>query len=199
VGPLVAAIAVALLTSLWAEPGFDPWYGARVVAAAIVLFAVRAELPRPRLSLAAFPALVGAAVGAAWIAWPHAGGSAPLALAHLEPPARAAWIAVRVAGSCLVLPVIEELAFRGFLLRWLVASEFEAVPPRAWTWPAVIVSSLAFGAVHDNLVLGACAGGAFAAARLSRGRLSDAVLAHALANVAIAVAVVAFGRWDLWI
>jgi CAAX prenyl protease-like protein len=97
-----------------------------------------------------------------------------------------------------VLPVVEELAFRGFLLPWLVAPDFEAVSPRAWTWPAVIVSSLAFGAVHGNLVLGTAAGGAFAAARLARGRLSDAVLAHALANAAVAAAVVAFGRWDLW-
>lgn len=197
-GPLVAAIAAALATSLWAEPGFDAWYGLRVGAAALVLVAVRRDLPRPALTVSWLPVLVGAAVGAAWIAWPHAGADAPPGLERLEPAARATWIAVRALGACLVLPLVEELAFRGFLLPWLVAADFEAVPPRAWTFPAVIVSSVAFGAVHDQLVLGTAAGAAFAAARLWRGRLSDAFLAHAVANAGVTLAVLGYGRWDLW-
>jgi CAAX prenyl protease-like protein len=105
---------------------------------------------------------------------------------------------VRVVGSCLLVPVVEELAFRGFLLRWLVSPEFERVPPRAWTWWAVLLSSVAFGALHSHWILGTLAGLAFAAARLRRGHLGDAIFAHALANAGIAVAVLAFGRWDLW-
>ena len=38
----------------------------------------------------------------------------------------------------------------------------------------------------------------FAVVLLARGRLSDAILAHALTNSGIALAVLAFGRWDLW-
>jgi exosortase E/protease (VPEID-CTERM system) len=197
-GPLVAAIATALFTSLWAEQGFDAWYGARVAVAALALLAVRGELPRPAVSVSWVSVLVGSAVCIAWIAWPR-GEASPLAgLEQLAPAARMASIAVRVIGSCLVIPVIEELAFRGFLLPWLVAPDFEAAPPRAWTWPAVILSSLAFGAVHEHLLLGTAAGAAFAFARLWRDRLSDAVLAHALANAGVAVAVLGFGRWDLW-
>jgi choline dehydrogenase-like flavoprotein len=33
---------------------------------------------------------------------------------------------------------------------------------------------------------------------MRRGRLADAILAHGLANASIAVAVLEFGRWDLW-
>ena len=97
----------------------------------------------------------------------------------------------------LVIPLVEELAFRGFLLPWLVSPDFEKVDPRAWTWPAVILSSLAFGAIHEHWVLGTLAGVAFAAARLYRGRLSDAVLAHALANAVVAAGALS-GRWGLW-
>jgi CAAX prenyl protease-like protein len=93
---------------------------------------------------------------------------------------------------------VEELAFRGFLLRWLVSPEFERVPARAWTWSAVLVSSLAFGVLHGHWILGTFAGIVFAFVLLARGRLSDAILAHALTNAGIAVAVLAFGRWDLW-
>jgi hypothetical protein len=100
---------------------------------------------------------------------------------------------VRLAGTCLLVPVVEELAFRGFLLRWLVSPEFERIPPRAWTWWAVLLSSLGFGALHSHWILGTLAGLAFALARLRRGRLGDAILAHALANAGIAVAVLGSG------
>jgi membrane protease YdiL (CAAX protease family) len=60
------------------------------------------------------------------------------------------------------------------------------------------VSSSAFGAVHASFALGAAAGLAFGLVRLRRGRLGDAFAAHAVANAAIALAVLAFGRWDLW-
>jgi len=78
-----------------------------------------------------------------------------------------------------------------------VSPEFESVPPRAWRWSAVLLSSLAFGALHDHWILGTFAGLAFAAVLLWRGRLGDASLAHMLTNAGIAVAVLGFGRWDL--
>jgi CAAX prenyl protease-like protein len=108
-----------------------------------------------------------------------------------------AWLAVRVTGSVFVIPLVEELAFRGFLLPWLVSPDFENVSPRAWTWPAVLLSSLAFGALHEHWVLGTLAGLVFAAVRLHRGRLSDAVLAHSVANAVVAAAALS-GLWALW-
>jgi CAAX prenyl protease-like protein len=93
---------------------------------------------------------------------------------------------------------VEELAFRGFLLPWLVSPDFESVSPRMWTWPAVLLSSLAFGTLHQQWLVGTAAGLVFAAARLYRGRLGDAVLAHALCNAGVAAAVLLGGRWDLW-
>jgi membrane protease YdiL (CAAX protease family) len=61
----------------------------------------------------------------------------------------------------------------------------------------VALSSLAFGAIHQHWVLGTIAGAVFAFARLRRGRLSDAVLAHAVANAVVAAAALS-GRWGLW-
>ncbi len=199
VGPLVAAIAVSLLTSMWTETAYDPWYVARAAVAVLVLFAARRDLPRVALSFSWVPVAVGVSVGLVWVAWSTKDGAALSAgVGQLTAPARAAWLTARLAGSCLVLPLVEELAFRGFLLPWLVAPRFESVPGRTWTWPAVILSSVAFGAMHDGLMLGTLAGAAFAFVRSWRGRLSDAVLAHAVANAAVAVAVLGFGRWGLW-
>jgi exosortase E/protease (VPEID-CTERM system) len=196
--PLLAALATALVTSIWSTGPVDGWYGARIAAAVGVLLLVRRSLPAPSFDWSWLVVLVGAAVGAAWVTW----GGTPTStlgtsLAALPPVDRAAWLAVRVTGSVLVIPLVEELAFRGFLLPWLVSPDFEKVPPRAWTWSAVILSSMAFGALHEHWVLGFLAGLAFAAARLRRGRLSDAVLAHAVANAVVAAAALS-GLWALW-
>ena len=198
-GPLLAAMATALVTGIWVVGRFDPWYGARIAAAAAVLVTVRGSLPSLRPSRAWTPVLVGVGVALVWVAAAGASDDALAgAMAGLGVRERWAWVSVRLVGSILVVPVAEELAFRGFLLPWLVSPHFDAVPPRAWTWPAVLLSSLAFGAVHSELVLGTLAGLAFAFARLWRGRLGDAIVAHAVANAGVALAVVAMGRWRLW-
>ncbi|BDG04619.1 exosortase E/protease, VPEID-CTERM system [Anaeromyxobacter oryzae] len=199
VAPLLGAIATALVTGAWSEGALDRAYGARILVAGIALLLVRRSLSPPVLSWSWPPVLLAGAVAVPWIAF-GAGDGAGLAdaVARLGPAERAAWIATRVAGSCLVVPLAEELAFRGFLLPWLVSPDFERVPPRAWTWTAVALSSLGFGLLHGGWILGTAAGVAFAIARLVRGRLGDAVLAHALCNAAIAAAVMLSGRWGLW-
>lgn len=201
VGPLLAALGAALLTGTWAEGPLDRAYGLRVAAALAALLAVRRALPPARLVLrgAAAPVLLGAAVGVAWLLAAR-GDPAPLAaaLGALGPAERAAWLAVRVAGAVAVVPLVEELAFRGFLLPWLVSPDLAAAGPRGWTPAAVVLSSLAFGLLHAHWALGALAGLAFAAARLRRGLLGDAVLAHAACNAVLAAAALLGGRLDLW-
>lgn len=198
VAPLLAALAVSVVTGVLGDGRFDRWYAARILAACAVLYLVRASLPRPSYSWSWVPILGGALVCLAWV--PLGGGSAPPpeALLHLSAHERAAWIAARLVGSCLVIPVVEELAFRGFLLRWLVSPDFDEVPPRTFTWTAVMVSSLVFGTMHASWALGAVAGLAFAAVFVWRGRLSDAVVAHAVANAGVAAAVLGGGQWGLW-
>jgi CAAX prenyl protease-like protein len=79
-----------------------------------------------------------------------------------------------------------------------VSTDFERVPARTWSWPAVLLSSLAFGALHEQWILGTAAGVLFAIARVWRGRVEDAIIAHAACNTAISLAVLIGGRWDLW-
>jgi len=204
--PLLAVLAAALGSGAVAAGPLDRLYGARVLAGAGALLALRRALPRPSVAPALWPAAVGAAVAGIWCLLPGGDGAALEAAFRSLPAAeRLGWIVARLAGSVLVIPVVEELAFRGFLLRWLAEPRGPwsagGAPPggvRRWSWSAVLLSSLAFGAVHDAFLLGAASGVAFAYASTRRGRLSDAVVAHAVANACIALAVLAAGRWDLW-
>jgi len=105
---------------------------------------------------------------------------------------------LRVAGAVITVPIVEELAFRGYLLRKLVASDFESVPFDGFTWPSFIISSAAFGVVHQSWIAGIAAGALFALAMYRRGRLADAVAAHATANALLACYIIATGYWSLW-
>ena len=101
-------------------------------------------------------------------------------------------------GAIITVPVAEELFFRGYLQRKLIASDFEAVPFGRFTWMSFIVSSLAFGLLHQSWIAGVIAGSLFALAVYRRGRLADAITAHATANALLSVYVLATGAWSLW-
>jgi membrane protease YdiL (CAAX protease family) len=94
----------------------------------------------------------------------------------------ALWLALRVFGSVPIVPVAEELAFRGYLLGRLQAREFLAVPFERWIPWAVLVSSAAFGAIHAGWLGGTLAGLMFAIVQI-RGRTShDDGAAHLAAR-----------------
>jgi CAAX prenyl protease-like protein len=99
----------------------------------------------------------------------------------------------------ITVPVSEELAFRGFLLRRLISADFESVSFQRWSFLAVVVSSLAFGLLHgDRWIAGTMAGVLYAVAQRWRGRIGDAVAAHAVTNALICIWVLWGGHWSLW-
>ena len=122
----------------------------------------------------------------------------PEGLGLMAPPLAAAWILARTLGSVMTVPIVEELAFRGFLLRQLIGSDFTKVPYERWSWLAVLISSLAFAAVHQQWIGGFVAGVLYAYSQRRRGLLSDAIVAHAVTNALIAAEVLFAGHWSLW-
>ena len=135
-----------------------------------------------------------------WVALsgPGAAPDLPAGLAGLPPWAAILWAGCRAVGACLVVPAAEELAFRGYLARRLVATRFERVSPARLAWPPVLASSLLFGLLHQEWIAGCLAGLMFACLYIRRGRLGEAVLAHAIANAALLVWGVAVGDWRYW-
>ena len=119
-------------------------------------------------------------------------------LAELSAWSATVWLTFRVLGSVIVVPLVEELAFRGYLLRKLIAQDFENVRLGQFTWLSFIMSSVLFGLLHGRWLAGTLAGMAYALAVYRRGQLGDAVLAHITTNALIAICVLVQGRWALW-
>jgi CAAX prenyl protease-like protein len=120
-------------------------------------------------------------------------------LASLPSASRIVWIVFRVAAAVVTVPVAEELAFRGYLARRILSRDFSEVPFARLTLVSIGWSSIAFGVLHgQHWLVGIVAGLAFAAILRSRGRMGDAVVAHAVANLLLAAWVLARGDWGLW-
>jgi exosortase E/protease (VPEID-CTERM system) len=207
--PLLAILAAASVSKL--TSGYFDWlYPSRFVAAAIALCFFWPELKKLNWRFGWLGPLMGAAVFLMWIApswWAHQHAASPLGaeLAALSPSARWAWIAFRVAAAVVTVPIAEELAFRGYLARRLISREFDRVSFSSLTVLSICLSSAVFGVEHmknlmdwQHLLLGTAAGLAFAAALRWRGRMGDAVAAHAVSNLLLAAWVLGLGDWAQW-
>ena len=69
-----------------------------------------------------------------------------------------AFLAVRLAGTALVVPVFEEIFWRSFVLRYIINQDFIVVRIGTFTWMSFIVSALLFGSEHYLWLAGIMAG-----------------------------------------
>lgn len=106
--------------------------------------------------------------------------------------------AVRLGSAVLVVPLMEELFWRSFLLRYLVRHDFQRVPLGAFTWSSFLITTVLFGLEHHLIVAGMLAGAAYNALLYKTRSLAHCVLAHAVTNLFLGIYVLASGRWDLW-
>jgi len=107
-------------------------------------------------------------------------------------------IAVRWLGATLVVPVMEELFWRSFLMRWVDNVRFEAVMPQRTTLKAIVLSTFVFTLAHTLWLAAAIAGLAYAWLYVRTGKLWVPILAHAVTNGVLGVWVVATANWAFW-
>ena len=201
--PLLMILGAGMISG--ALSGRFEWlYPLRFFAAAGAVYVFRNRYSRLDWRAGWLGPAIGAAVFVLWIGLDRlmGGQSAngmPSALAASSPAARIMWISFRVLAATITVPIAEELAFRGFLLRRLVSPDFELVAFKNFTWLALLVSSVLFGVLHGSLwFAGIVAGLLYGYAAIRRGRIGEAVVAHATTNALLAAYVLMYGAWHLW-
>jgi exosortase E/protease (VPEID-CTERM system) len=197
------AILIAGMLSTAASAGFEWLYPLRFIAAGTALWIFRRQYSELDWNFGWMGVAAGIAVFGLWIALDHfatARASAmPAALVSASPVLRFAWIAFRILAASVTVPIAEELAFRGFLMRRLTSPAFDELSLRRVTLFALAVASVAFGLLHGSRwVAGTAAGGLYGLVAIRKGRLGEAVIAHAVTNALLAAYVVIFGRWQFW-
>jgi CAAX prenyl protease-like protein len=104
----------------------------------------------------------------------------------------------RIAGAVLVVPMMEELFWRSFLIRYIIDKNFDTVQIGTFTWVSSLFTVVLFGLEHNYFYAGIMAG-VFYNLLLYRTRsLSQCILAHAVTNLALAIYVVNTGKWQFW-
>jgi exosortase E/protease (VPEID-CTERM system) len=199
--PLLAILAAGMIARALSA-GFDLLYPMRLVSAAVVLWAFRRSYRTLNWRFSWRGVSVGLAVFCVWAACAYflsTPSSVPEDLANLSPPLRAAWITCRAAAAIFTVPIAEELAFRGYLMRRIASREFEGLPLTAVSTTALVTSAIAFGVTHGGMWLaGIAAGLSYGLIAIKTGKIGEAVAAHATTNALIALQVLLFDQWQLW-
>jgi CAAX prenyl protease-like protein len=200
--PLLTLLATGLVTGL-VTVDFDLLYGLRMACLLVALYAYRTHYRKLAWGLRWEAVAIGVAIFGVWYLAAHGGDAAATrsleqGLASLGRAQAVLWIAARVTGAVILIPIAEELAFRGYLLRRLVAADFSEVDVRKLSWFAWVVSSLAFGALHHDWLAATLAGLGYALAQQRHGRVTDAIVAHGVTNLLIAIDVLLLGHLRWW-
>ena len=157
----------------------------------------------PTLREAGLAIAVGVLVFGLWIKldapWMRL-GEATAAFVPLDAQGGLMWplIGVRWIGAALLVPVMEELFWRSFLMRWIENGQFEAVVPQRVGLKAVALSTFVFMLAHTLWLAAIIAGLAYAWLYVRSGKLWLPVIAHAVTNGLLGVWVVMTGNWAFW-
>lgn len=134
----------------------------------------------------------GLVIGALWIVTgPAASGEPPFGA--LTGGLFALWIATRLIGTSLFVPILEEIMFRGYIQSRIAADGASALRLAI----GVGVATLLFALLHDRWLAAALAGLVFSALVIRSRNITDAILSHGVANLTIALWALATGAWHI--
>jgi CAAX prenyl protease-like protein len=150
-----------------------------------------------------FAILIGLVAIVIWIGidpfYHKLGNAAPFDPTTIQSLAqRNLFIVVRVIGAVMVVPVMEELFWRAFLIRWLVNEDFKSVAVGTFTWASFGITMTLFGAEHSQWLAGLICGALYNWLYYKRKDVFACVVAHAVSNAALAAWVLAHGDWKFW-
>jgi len=182
-----------------------------VVAAAIALLSWHVIPRRPSFAWGSI--LLGVAVFAVWIGpdlvWPGyrdtwlfhnvVTGAARSSL-PAQIKSNALFISIRILESAMLVPILEELFWRGWFMRWLIRADFESVPIGRYTpwsfWVVAVLFASEHGPYWD---VGLIAGIAYNWWTVRTRSLADCIFAHAVTNALLAGYVLVFNQWQYWL
>ena len=182
---LTVVIVGALLAWYWREYGelvAQTWPNlsevALAVAVGLVVFALWITLDAPWMMLGTPSATFTPLDASGHIIWPLA--------------------ALRWIGAALIVPVMEELFWRSFLMRWIQSPQFESVVPQRVGLKAIVLSTFVFVLAHTLWLAAIIAGIAYAWLYVRTGKLWVPVIAHGVTNGVLGAWVLYTQRWAFW-
>ena len=212
VAPFVIFLALIGLSHLWPMPAL-----ADEILRLVVMLAVLSLVARPvmdfRMQNWGASVLVGVAIFILWIApdllfvqyrsfFLFDNSVVGTARSSLTEAARhdVPVLFLRTLRAVAIVPIVEELFWRGWLMRWVINNDFERVPLGAYSALSFWAVALLFASEHGPYWdVGLVAGILFNWWMIRTKSLGDLILAHAVANACLSGYVIAAGKWEYWL
>jgi CAAX prenyl protease-like protein len=101
--------------------------------------------------------------------------------------------------SALIVPIVEELFWRAWLMRWLIKLDFGEVPLGTWSAQAFWITAILFAMEHSSYWdVGLMAGILYNWWMIRTKSLGDLILAHGITNGLLCIYLIAYGKWEYW-
>ena len=213
VAPFLAFVALMAIERLLGLPPQVAYPVRCLVVAAILIVWSRTVIPlRPSAPLASVA--VGAVVFLVWIgpgllfgpayrhSWIFENGLTGKAISSLPPGLQfmASFLIARTIGSVVLVPILEELFWRGWLMRWIAAKDWLKEPIGRYVPRAFWIVALLFASEHGPFwEVGLAAGIIYNWWLIRTRNLADCILAHAVTNGLLAAWVIGWGQWQYWL
>jgi len=105
----------------------------------------------------------------------------------------------RIFRAVVLVPIIEELFWRAWLMRWLISPQFEKVALGTYKPAAFWITALLFASEHGSYWdVGLVAGIVYNWWMVRTRSLGDCILVHAITNACLCGYVVATHHWEYW-
>lgn len=104
----------------------------------------------------------------------------------------------KLTTSVMVVPVMEELFWRSFLIRYIIRSDFMKVSVGSFTWPSFFIVSVLFGLEHNLYFAGIIAGITYNLLLYRTKSIMQCIMSHALTNLLLGIYVINTSQWHYW-
>lgn len=199
--PLVVLLSTSLITGL-ANTKFNWLYPVPIIMATIACIPLRGKIKEYKYKPLYAPTLVGLGVFVFWIFLiPRDAKYEAEFIEDLNlygEVVAAMWIIIRIAGSSFIVPLVEELAFRGALWDILIEKMNFDISLSVKKIITLLITSVAFGYLHEDIVAATLAGLCYGSLRFYYDSKSYPIWAHVVTNLLVAIYVIVFRAWTYW-
>jgi CAAX prenyl protease-like protein len=212
IAPFAVFMGLIALHSIYSLPDLADQILRVTVVSLVLIFVARPviDLRAPRWPVSL---LIGAAVFLIWIApdlafpgyrhhllFENRILGAPTPGLSVTSQTQPAVLALRAVRAVILVPIVEELFWRAWLMRWIIAPDFEKVPLGKYTAMSFWAVALLFASEHGSYWdVGLVAGVIYNAWMVKSKSLGDLILTHAVTNACLSAYVIAAGKWEYWL
>ncbi len=122
-----------------------------------------------------------------------------IGLHEYDPRVTGWWVFwVHMFGTSVVIAIIEEFFYRGFMYRWMLGSPFFKLDAGVLNWPMLLLISLFFSVSHFEIGAAIICGICYGLLYIKTRDIWASIIAHGTTNFLLGLYVVKYNAYQFW-